>query len=97
MQYRDAVPSMTLRIFEELDDGETVIALHGWLSAAEVAEVEELVARPDRRVRIDLEQLAGVDGEGLLALQRLRRNGTRFTGVSPYLEILLERTATDRD
>jgi hypothetical protein len=83
---------MTLRIFEQAGEGEAVIALHGWLSAAGVGEVERLAAAQSRPVSIDLAQLAGVDVEGLRALLRLRGEGARLTGASPYVELLLERT-----
>lgn len=84
---------MTLRIFEQADDREAVIALHGWLSASEAGEVERLVAGcRDRPVRIDLSQLAGVDTEGLRALARLRAGGARLAAATPYVELLLQRT-----
>jgi anti-anti-sigma regulatory factor len=86
---------MTLRIFEEADEHEAVIALHGWLSAAEVEELTRVVAGKGRCLRIDLAQLAGVDAAGVRALRRLREGGARFTGASPYIELLLERTAPD--
>lgn len=87
---------MTLRIFENAVEGEAVIALHGWLSSAEVAEVERLAAESSRPLRIELGQLAGVDEDGLRVLRRLRGGGARLTGASPYVELLLERT-TDVD
>ena len=82
---------MTLRIFQETKEREVVIALHGWLSAAEVAEVERLAAEQDRPLRVDLAQLAGVDAEGLRLLRRLRDRGARLTGASPFIELMLER------
>ncbi len=86
---------MTLRIFEEADEHETVIALHGWLSAAEVDELAKVVAEKGPYLRVDLAQLAGVDAAGLRALQRLRGSGARLSGASKYVELLLERTAMD--
>ena len=86
---------MTLRIFEETKDNETVVALHGWLSAAEVEELTTVVAGKQPSLRIDLAQLAGVDTAGLQALRRLRASGARFTGVSPYVELLMDRSAPD--
>jgi hypothetical protein len=83
---------MALRIFEETIAGEALIALHGWLSVAEVAEFEKAAAATGRPPRIDLAHLNGVDKEGLRALQRLRQQGARLTGASPYIELLLERT-----
>jgi hypothetical protein len=49
--------------------------------------------RPRRRaLRLDLRQLLGADAGGLRALRRQRRLGACFTGVSPYMELLLETT-----
>jgi hypothetical protein len=47
------------------------------------------------RHRIDLGQLTGADAGGLRALRRLRSTGARFTGTSPYVALLLERSAAD--
>jgi CheY-like chemotaxis protein len=84
---------MTLRIFEQDDEGEVVMALHGWLSAAEVGELERLFASRAQPPRIDLAQLTGVDMDGLRALRRLREDGARLTGATPYVALLLERTS----
>ena len=73
---------MTLRIVEESAASEPVIALHGWLSAAEVVELERAAAAAGRPPRIELGQLAGIDAEGAL-----------LTGATPYIALLIERTA----
>lgn len=85
---------MTLRILERGSEHEAVIELHGWLSAAEVTEVERLAGERASTVRIDLTQLAGVDMPGLEALRRLQASGARLTGMTPYIELLLQRLAT---
>jgi hypothetical protein len=56
---------MTLRI--DLLDGEgpSTIALHGWLSAAEVAEFERTVAEAGLPLRVDLAQLVFRNGSGV--------------------------------
>jgi anti-anti-sigma regulatory factor len=84
---------MTLRIFEEANEVEAVIALHGWLSAAEVSELERLAAAHDGPLRVDLAHLVGVDTEGLRVLKRLRGRGVCIAGASPFVELLLERTS----
>ena len=68
-----------------MNDDEAVVALHGWLSAAEVEELARAVAGKDPSLRIDLGQLAGVDSAGLRALKQLRAGGARLTGASPYV------------
>jgi anti-anti-sigma regulatory factor len=82
---------MTLRIVEEANAQGDVVALHGWLSAAEVEELGKVVAAKGPCLRIDLEQLAGVDAAGLQTLRRLQEKGARLTGASPYIELLLQR------
>jgi hypothetical protein len=85
---------MTLRIFEE-PTGMSGHHAHGWLSAAEVGELAKVVAGKGPCLRIDLAQLAGVDAAVLRALQRLRGSGALFSGASPYIELLLERSGAD--
>jgi hypothetical protein len=84
---------MTLRIDLLAAEGASTIALHGWLSAAEVAEFERTVAEAGLPLRIDLSQLAGADAEGRLSLCRQERRGASLTGASPYIGLLLERSA----
>jgi len=84
---------MTLRIDLLAGKGPATIALHGWLSAAEVAEFERTVAEAGLPLRIDLAQLAGADAEGRRCLCRQERRGASLTGASPYIGLLLERSA----
>ena len=44
-------------------------------------------------LRIDLAQLAGADAEGRRSLWRQKRRGACLTGASPYIGLLLERSA----
>ena len=80
---------MTLRIFVETQSDGGVVALHGWLSAVEVEEVEKALAVSGPSSHIDLEHLTGVDAEGLEALRRLEENGTPLEGASHYIALLL--------
>jgi hypothetical protein len=87
---------MTLRIFEQATEGKGgkgVIALHGWLSAAEVSELEGLAAAHSGAVTIDLTHLAGVDAEGIKSLRRLQDRGARVAGATPFVALLLERAS----
>ncbi len=81
-----------LRIVHEVAKGGAVVRLHGWLRDEEVDEFEKTTADIPLPLSIDLEQLAGVDARGLLALHSLERRGARLIGASPYIELLLERT-----
>ncbi len=80
---------MTLRIFEKTDDLGAVIALHGWLSAAEVPAVEDLAASTDGPLTIDLAVLVGADSHGVRCLRGLRDRGARLEGASPFIELML--------
>ena len=84
---------MTLRIDLLAGKRPATITLHGWLSAAEVAELERTVAEAGLPLRVDLAQLAGADAEGRRSLCRQKRRGVCLTGASPYIGLLLERSA----
>jgi anti-anti-sigma regulatory factor len=87
---------VTLRIFAEDRDRRAVISLHGWLSRAEVGELDRVAAEAQPPVTIDLAHLVGVDTDGLRALRGHQGRGARLVGASPYVELLLEQ-ATGRD
>ncbi len=84
---------MTLRIVETETEHGHVVALHGWLTASEVPELERAAPAGESAVRIDLEQLAGADPAGLEALRRQQARGARLVGATRYIELLLERWA----
>jgi hypothetical protein len=88
---------MTLRIDLLAGKGSATIKLHGWLSAAEVAEFERTVAEAGMPLRIDLAQLAGADAEGRRCLCWQERRGASLTGASPYIGLLLERCAGEAE
>jgi hypothetical protein len=78
-----------LRIFEEGDPPDAVVAIHGWLTEAELEELARVVAGKGPNLRIDLSQLMGADHGGLRALQKLREAGVPLTGASPFIQLLL--------
>lgn len=80
---------MTLQIVCRMAEQEGVIELHGWLSGSEIAEFEGACASHPHPLRIDLENLAGASGDGILALKEQRARGARLTGASPYIELRL--------
>lgn len=77
------------RVFEEGDQRNAVVALHGWFTEPVVDEVAKLVARRMPNVRVDLSQLVGADQAGLAALRRLRETGVPLAGMNPFFELLL--------
>jgi hypothetical protein len=84
---------MPFRIVVRVGGDAVVLELNGWLREAEVALFEEACASQGAPVRIDLENLLGLDAEGLQALHRQRARGVSMTGASPYIELLMSRTA----
>jgi len=84
---------MTVRIDTAAGEGQPTIALHGWLSVAEVPEFERLVAEAGLPVRIDLTELVEADVEGRRSLLRQQERGAHLVGASPYLRLLLDRAA----
>ena len=80
---------MTLRIVLRATAGEPVLALHGWLSGAEVTEFERLAAATALPLSLDLESLTGADEAGVAALRTQRLRGVRLTKASPYIALLL--------
>ena len=69
---------------------EPVLALHGRLAGPEVAEFERIAADAPLPLRIDLENLIGVNASGLVALRAQRDRGAHLTKASPYVRLLLE-------
>jgi hypothetical protein len=87
---------MTLRIVLRAAAGEPVLALHGWLAGAEVAEFERLAAGTELPLSLDLESLSGADEAGVAALCTQRLRGVRLTKASPYIALLLRARAGGR-
>ena len=84
---------MPFRIFVRGGGDTAVLELNGWLREREVAVFEETCALQDGPVQLDLKHLLGIDAEGREALHRQRARGVRITGASPYIELLMSRTA----
>ena len=88
---------MVLKIVSEVREDGGVLVLHGWLSGPEVTEFERVCAAAPGPPLIDLHNLAGVDSNGLRALAAQRERGSRLTGASPYVELLLSRHPAARE
>jgi hypothetical protein len=80
---------VTLQIVCRTAARESVIELHGWLSRAEIAELQKACDPQPHPLRIDLENLAGATADGILALKEQRARGAHLSGASPYMELLL--------
>jgi hypothetical protein len=88
---------MTLRIDILAGPGPATIRLSGWLSEAEVPDLEATVVKAGLPLRVDVGQLAGADALGVRALQRLRGRGAYLAGASPYIGLLLEEPAGEAE
>jgi hypothetical protein len=95
---------MTLRITLMAQGPPTVLALAGGLTGEEVPELSRTVAEAGRPVIFDLTWLLAADRKGMQVLRELKAYGAKFTGVSPYMALLLgdapdaanRRTRNDR-
>jgi hypothetical protein len=79
-----------LRIAEECLGGTTVVRVAGRLVGEGVAELGRVCAASSRPLLIDLTELLQADDLGLALLRSLRESGAGLTGVSPFVELLLE-------
>jgi hypothetical protein len=67
-----------------------VIRLAGRLEQAQTADLIRLCDQPPKALRLDLGDLISADPAGYQTLGMLRRRGTEFVGVSPYMALQLE-------
>jgi len=80
---------MTLRITPSGPGPPATLALDGRLTRDEVAELHRAVAEVGAKVMLDLTGLQFADQLGVRALRELKAQGARFTGASPYIELLI--------
>ena len=85
---------MTLRIVEEISSHEAVIALHGWLSAAEVVELERAAAAAGRPATFRARPARRPRRRGGTGAAAQREGGALLTGATPYIALLIERTTS---
>ncbi len=80
---------MTLRITPSGPGPPAMLALDGRLTGDEVVELHRAVAEAGGEVMLDLAGLQFADQLGVKALRELKAQGARFTGASPYIELLI--------
>jgi len=80
---------MTWRLMVTSTEQGTVIRVDGRLRTDGVAELERVMQAADRPVVLDLSNLTSADDIGLATLRRLRAEGSRLVGASPYVGLLL--------
>jgi hypothetical protein len=74
------------------EDDTRVIRLAGRLSAEQVPDFFRACG-DEGAMTLDLTDLISVDPAGIDALQRLRRQGARLTGVTGYIQLRLDSLA----
>jgi anti-anti-sigma regulatory factor len=80
---------MTLRISQVGSDPAASFKIDGRLTAEEVPELLRVCVGITGPVVLDLTDLQFADRQGVSALRELRAHGARFTGASPYIELLI--------
>jgi hypothetical protein len=80
---------MLLRIAEECLGDTTVVHVAGHLVGDGVEELRRTCQSANRPVRLDLSGLLEADEVGLSLLRALRESGVELTGISPFIQLLL--------
>jgi len=80
---------MTLRIGTVGSTPTIGLKLDGRLTSEEVSELTRVCAEIKGQVSLDLSDLQFADWTGVSVLRELRSQGARFTGASPYIELLI--------
>ena len=86
---------MTLRITVIAPGTPTTVKVDGRLTSDEVPELRRVCAEVAGRLVLDLSDLASADRQGVSVLRELRAKGADFVGVSPFVQILLDRQSHD--
>ena len=86
---------MLLRISEERLWDVTVVRVAGRLVGSGAEELGRVCTASPRPLRVDLTGLLQADELGLSLLRSLRASGAELTGVSPFIDLLLD-TRRDR-
>lgn len=81
---------MTVKITYFDENRRRVVRVDGWLTAGDVAAMEEAMEERARGARIDLTDLRSADGAGRAALRALEARGAELWGATPYLRLLLD-------
>lgn len=80
---------MVCRLEVSPEAGRAVVRVHGRLAGVAVRELERLCRDVAGPLVLDVTHLLSADDGGITTLKRLVSDGARFTGLSPYLTLLL--------
>jgi ABC-type transporter Mla MlaB component len=86
---------MTLRITVIPRSPPTTLKVDGRLTRAEVPELRSMCAEVEGALALDLTYLQSADREGVSLLRELREKSADLIGLSPFLQLLLERQSHD--
>ena len=86
---------MTLRISTVGPDPTMALKLDGRLTSEEVPELRRVCADLKGQATLDLTDLQFADRTGVSVLRELRAHGAKFTGASPYIELLIDDAPLD--
>ena len=76
-----------------IEDAESrALKVDGFLAAQDVAVLVDACAGATGGLRLDLRDLRSADRRGVDTLRALRARGVTFTGLCPYLDLLLGGT-----
>lgn len=87
---------MQLRITVSGDPDGVAVRVDGWLADAGVDELKRVLAATSGRVHLQLSDLRGADAGGVALLRELAGTGTTLAGLSPYLQLLLSESGSER-
>lgn len=89
---------MTFRVQRSAAGDVVVLSLSGDIAADQATELQSLLAaEDDRRIVIDLRELAVVDREGVLLLARSEVSGATLTNCPGYVREWIDRVRDSPD
>ncbi len=87
---------MTIHIGLTSHERGTTVRVDGWLEGDEADELLRVVGAAEVPVVLDLTDLRSADEHGLKALRRLTDQEIELTGMSDYLNLLMEKAIDNR-
>jgi len=88
------MPSMTILIAHLKHSGSQALKVDGHLTAEDTELLVHACGAVTGGLVLDLRDLRSADRRGVSALRDLRARGAIFTGLSPYLTLLLRETGS---
>jgi hypothetical protein len=83
--------TMSIRITIRPESEVTIIKIDGWLSPDDIQELARTLEEVGTPAALDLTDLQSVDRSSVALLRQSIAAGTELRGVSPYIELLLQK------